>query len=89
MARYEIEDGPSKWDLILAIFDGDSNHRREVTFSIECPGFNERGFTLNGASREDGSGDNWIIHGYCSAETKGGKMSGFYSTKTRKGWLEF
>lgn len=96
MARLNITDGPSKWDLILAIFEGDSLHRREVTFTLEDRGttdpniqwFDQRSFMLNGASREDGSGNNWLIHGYFLGATTV-HAHGFYSTRTRDGWLEF
>ena len=95
--RFNITDGPSKWDLILSIFDGDSSNRRKATFSIEEPEAHEKyprlpdlDFVINGATREDGSGENWLIQGYYpGANDPTVPMNGFYSTKNRRGWLEF
>lgn len=92
MARYDITNGPSKWDLILALSDGDYHHRREISFSLQ--GISERvvaGFTLqfliNELQREDRSGENWNFRGTVPAFPDD-PCHGFFSTKTRKGWIK-
>ena len=32
--KSQVMDGPSMWDLMLALFDGDSNSRRNVRFVV-------------------------------------------------------
>lgn len=95
MARYDITNGPSKWDLILALFDGDYHHRREISFSFQ--GISERvvaeftlQFLINELQREDGSGENWNFRGYGATVPAfpDDPCYGFFSTKTRKGWIE-
>ena len=97
MVQYQIVNGPSKRDLELALFDGDSQHRRHVVFSFEehygesgkSIALTVRAFILNGVSREDGSGESWLINGYFAGAYPPIPIKGYFSTKTRKGHLEF
>ena len=55
---YDLYDGPSKWDLMLGLFDNLSNSRN-VTFGIrdrESGQREEVEVCLNSVAREDGSG---------------------------------
>lgn len=90
--RFEIVDGPSKWDLMLALFDRECCPSRMVTFSIRGPQMDlgkhpifSESFEINEVSQEDGSGENWLFKGSCFSK----HAHGFFSTRTRKGWLEY
>jgi len=94
--RLTITNGPSKWDLMLALFDGDVRHRRTVTFSLEdpapqCdhPGIPDLDFVINGIQREDVSGELWLLEGYYPGFNRNRPMRGCFNTQTRRGWLEF
>ena len=94
MAHFNIVGGPSRWDLMLAIFDGDFHHRRIVTFSLdpqENLPIRSLICTINEVGREDGSGENWLFEGetYYPAEIVSNyHIHGFFSTRTRTGWVE-
>lgn len=95
MARFNITDGPSMWSLILALYDGNCAHRREVAFSIQDPQQEPEELSLppiscviNGTEREDGSSDNWLFKGYYPGSAKTTPVHGFFSIKNRKGWIE-
>ncbi|MBX4210592.1 hypothetical protein KW783_01320 [Candidatus Parcubacteria bacterium] len=114
--KFTITNGPSKWDLMLSLFDGSSDHRRQVSFTVlpddDPTGAKiiidqiakERGreptqgyspeqvaMVMNRLEREDGSGDCWNFVGNSSEDGRYGRyrtVRGFYSTATRKGFLE-
>ncbi len=92
--QLDILEGPSKFDLMLAIFDGGSDRRREVTFTVAQRGhhaYREQIVTLiDGADREDGSSENWLIKGWHLVTPSQWKsIGGYYNTKTRRGWLAY
>ncbi len=94
--RSNIVDGPSKFDLMLALFDSDSSHRRTVAFLLENPEAKQGdlqcaslNFVINEVGREDGSGENWLFDGYYKVADRSGNARGFFSTRTRKGWVQF
>ena len=95
--RFEIKNGPSKWDMVLAIFDGDELHRRTVNFVVSGPPIvlgdlvlPSLPFVVDGAKRDHLSEDDWQIWGYPFCGYKHNRyMKGFYSTQSRTGWLEF
>lgn len=96
--RFEIENGPSKWDLMLALFDDTS--RRFVKFLISDRGDIEVVITDVGrGGPEEGK---WRLKGYTfgfgvqfdrlgplPTSTSCHPVSGYFSTKTRKGRIEF
>ncbi|HSV50424.1 MAG TPA: hypothetical protein VLH35_08905 [Candidatus Acidoferrales bacterium] len=43
-------------------------------------------FVINSIEREDHTGENWLFKGYCT--DKNWNVTGLYSTKTKKGWVE-
>jgi hypothetical protein len=93
MARFVIVNGPSKFDLMVSLFDGDFQRRKEITFTVPTgvalPPMVVTA-TISGAEREDGSGESWnframvFIPNHCSWE----KATGYYSTKTRQGFFQ-
>ncbi len=71
--RFEITDGPSKMDLMLALFDGGPGDRREVLFTLECdighlsetilhPPCHAK-LIINRMSRKDGYVERWFFRG--------------------------
>ena len=90
MTRFNIVDGPSKLDLMLSLFDGDSGLRRKVTFLLERSlSRNHLHPVINKVGREDGSGENWMFEGYCrKVNGQDDLIRGFFSTRTRTGWVE-
>lgn len=117
--RNSIVNGPSKFDLMVALLDGDMNHRKEVIFSLPIrdvetrvdprvdPSFRKviddlaaarklptdgtfptQPIIINGIRREDGSGGNWLFEGHCGSGDSYRKVRGFYSTTSRRGWIE-
>lgn len=101
--QHQITGGPSKFDLMLALFDGNSEHRRLVAFRTkeEFPGtalppaFYQVQVIVNKIEREDGSGENWLVAGEVLANWLLPKkpevwmtFRAFYRTIQRQGWLE-
>jgi hypothetical protein len=98
--RFEIVDGPSKFDLMLALFDVGfkGKYPRGVIFTIDDKQrkvgwsggqFPPLVFLIDSLSREDGSCENWNWEGVCvELDIEHLRTKGFFSTKTRKGWVE-
>ncbi len=96
--RYKITNGPSKWDLMLGLFDNTASNPREVEFTIadstEDPGPGEpvtliaAKFVLNVIGRESGSGEDWIFEGYNPRHPLRPAAKGYFSTRTRSGHVE-
>lgn len=97
--QMDIVNGPSKFDLSVALFHGENNRNQVlVTFMLKEPinGVKQVQAYINGISREDGSGENWIFTGYMPeaiAKKFAGKyqqtVSGYFSTKRRTGHMKF
>jgi hypothetical protein len=92
MARFQIVGGPSKMDLMLALFDSSYDKPRPVNFSlIEWPeGQPASGTPLHiqmhvtSVQKEDGSGESWNVEAAARGpESKDYTM--YYSTRTRTG----
>jgi hypothetical protein len=85
--QYRITSGPSKFDLMLALFDGSSASKtlRPVSITIHAPEYpvGSQSITLailvNSVSREDGSGESWTFHGHLTKMDRVG-VSGNQST---------
>lgn len=87
--RFTICDGPSKYDLMLALFE-----RKKVNFSVAVYGV-RRSFVGHiaeikaepGTSRED-----WLFTAFlCMADRMIGvteEVKGYYSVRTRSGWVD-
>lgn len=84
-----IEDGPSKFDLMLAFFDNTASKTRTVCFGLTGLNNAYTEANITGLDFEDGSGDSWLFRGYTKLGDLQYKVKGYYSTKTRKGWIEY
>lgn len=103
--RVNIVDGPSKYDLSVALFHGGSSERHKVVFRLKRtdepvpwvglasgkPAVPAAVCTINAAEREDGSGENWNFRGYLQGHPSriSSRVSGYYNTQHRTGWIEF
>jgi len=74
--RYEIVNGPGKFNLMLSVFN-----RNKVVFHLS----NGKGISVivTGVEQEDGSCESWCISGYLD----GGRFNGYYRTNKNKGFL--
>lgn len=97
-----IVDGPSKWDLIMSFADRQIVNTRKVRIRTEEGRHYE--LVLNSLAHEDGSGESFLIRGYSHEVDKdvpAGRIaargsvpnptrgfSGYFHTKTRKGWIK-
>ena len=93
-----IIGGPSKFDLMLALFDNQAPHGRTVIFHLEedlderlGKGRTERRFTatIDAVQAEDGSAESWNFKGKGHYHVNGVKFAveGYYSTKRRRGHI--
>lgn len=98
-ARAEINGGPSKFDLTLALFD-----RKPIVRAVEFKFTGESAMSalvvINEIGIEDGSGESWLFKGYVRSVRIGSggnhsvpplpprRVHGWYRTDTRKGWIE-
>lgn len=90
--QYMISKGPDKARLIVSQWHGDRTERIPVKFKV----FKDGGscwvdLIVNGADREDGSGENWLLKGYVlqSGGSFGQRFEAFFSIGTRGGWMKF
>lgn len=85
--REDLINGPSKFDLMLALFDWKPHRKVEVT------GQAGQKFVLwiTGVSAEDGSGESWNLSGTVLLHTNGKRevqpFKAYFRTDSRKGWL--
>ncbi len=102
---YSIIDGPSKYDLMLALFDGASNvpaphddtiydeiRQRTVRFTTDSNDERRRylEMQIDEIGRENGSGESWNFSGYAKSPTAPfRRVQGYYSTARRRGTLRF
>jgi len=92
--EYKIVDGPSKWDLMLALFDsrGGSRFVEMRTTRGSSKNVTRRHLVIHTLQQEDGSGNNWNFEGYLVDEEPlnryAAQISGFYSIHKRKGSLK-
>ncbi|MCC2631751.1 MAG: hypothetical protein K0S20_450 [Patescibacteria group bacterium] len=98
---YRIVSGPSKFDLMLALFHSTYSHSHYVEFEVALPSGcspSKWEVRVQSIEREDGSGDSWnIVVDIISITSTGVKMpsaslhkdyrsyKGYYSTKNRSG----
>jgi hypothetical protein len=82
--HFNVNGGPSKLDLMFSLFDSNSTLHRTVDFQLD--GVKKPisvGITL--VQQEDGSGESWNFRG----SHRHFDLSGYFSTKHRKGHLTF
>jgi hypothetical protein len=88
--RYDVLDGPSKLDLMLALFDGEFGERRLVELIFRDPQNAPEGLdpgifiVINGVAREGSGTDTWLFNGFLESHP----VRGFFSSQIRKGWIE-
>ncbi len=87
--RYVIANGPGLLELLFSLSDKENwEGRKRVKFDLVGEKKSTTALVfINGMTREDGSGENWTITGYRLGGTPP-SVRGFYSTKTRKGFLD-
>lgn len=94
--QFFIKNGPSKFDLMVSLLDGDSTSRKTVEIEYgnrpESPIQIKRkiNIRIDSLEREDGSGENWIFKGYQVTEIEGlRRVEGYYALRTRTGHIRF
>lgn len=87
--KLKIMDGPSKFDLMAALFDG-----KEVDFTLAVQGnivgqyrSEEVSVIILGVAIEDGSRNSWLIHGLIK-DPSNRSFSGYYETRRRQGVMK-
>jgi len=89
--QINIVDGPSKFDLMTALFVW-KPERLRVEFKADDGAIYKA--SINACEAEDGSGECWIIRGYAidasSVRSRSAESyEGFFRTNTRAGFLRF
>lgn len=90
--QFTIISAPSKWELMLALFD---HKHHSVSFrlyskngisSLGHPNFQVE---IRGVSLEDGSGESFYFNGYHQVESGHSQsVKGWFRTSDRKGYLQ-
>ena len=93
--RSDITGGPSKFELMLSLFDRKPNVRT-IEFKLGNNDLISAFVVINGVSLEDGSGESFCFEGYVQSmkpevprDTRSSfrKVKGWYTTASRKGWI--
>lgn len=88
--RFEISNGPGKFELMVSLLHGELDNRSSVQFHSEKSFKSPMRVRINSLEREDGSGDCWNLTGFALGyAAHEGKVQGFFRTDSRKGWIEF
>lgn len=61
---FRIVNGPSKFELVISLFEGNPTPRHTATFEIEAVGGVQFKVAIYCISQEDGSGESWNFEGY-------------------------
>ncbi len=84
MPSQTIVDGPSKFDLMLALFDTGG---RTVAFRMKSDDTVQA--RIHSVGIEDGSGESWLISGsYKWLDNVTCLFEGYYSTRRRTGYFK-
>ena len=85
---FDAVGGPSKFDLMLSLFDGNKEPRRTVEFKLE--GAREAiVVAITAVQQENGSGESWNFEGQLVNYRCGFNVRGYYSSNSRKGYITF
>jgi hypothetical protein len=103
--EYSIVRGPSKFDLMISLFNGNGSNRIPVDLELEHRGDASKykfilRVNIESIEREDGSGESWNFTassardslrppGFKQDEKGWTRISGYYSTKNRTGYLKY
>lgn len=85
---FNVTGGPSKFDLMLSLFDGNKEPRRTVEFQLEgarAPIV----VAVTMVQQEDGSGESWNFEGHMTNYRRSFRVGGYYSSNSRKGYITF
>lgn len=94
-AQFQITEGPSKFDLMIALFKKDEAVRFSVTpdplTGTKSPVILT--VQINGITVEDGSHESWLMQGMWKLSWDLNLLNwtnfhGYYDSRTRKGWLK-
>lgn len=87
-AQVNLTGGPSKFDLMTALFVMKPN-RTCVQFKTKLGQLINA--LIDGVDIEDGSGESWCIRGHGSFTTHATnrRFEGYFNTQTRTGYLKF
>jgi hypothetical protein len=90
-----IVGGPSKLDLMLALFDRKPNNTRDVEFKFAGPGKVSALVIIDGIDAADSAGESWYYRGHilkmlpnsanASNPPARRRMEGYYDTETQQG----
>lgn len=87
VTRFSIKDGPSKFELMTALFDA-----KEVMFTLDVGIPTRIRITSVGIPQTLANfleKDSWLIEGYGIGSSGSRKFKGCFNCRTRKGWMEF
>ncbi len=98
MARNQLHyivEGPSKHDLFVSLGYGTTETQIRVRFGITMDpnrmisGATVHEVRITGLTREDGSGESWLVRGYIRMRPGGQEFecSGCYCIRDRSGYL--
>lgn len=99
--QYPITNGPSKWDLSVALFDKSESDGRTVYLSANAPLAVIITMSVTSIQIEDGSRESWNIEGYAQRIIRGkgvhnsflppapSRVFVYYRTDTRMGYIRF
>ncbi len=84
MTSKNIVNGPSKFDIMVSLFEGQIAVRKFVTFQDDRE--MDYKIIISCIEREDGSGESWIFKGFDVELQK--HVEGYYSSKNRTGHIK-
>ena len=82
---FNIIGGPSKFELMLGLFDNTMSEPRRVSFQLQ--GGTALSVCLLSVGREDGSGESWLFEGAIQwpDASHNRRVKGYFTTKRRTG----
>lgn len=86
----QITNGPSKFNLMLALFDIVNGKQREVSFMVNSKHSRDEQYIvqINSVGAEDGSRESWIIEGWVkNVPHHSPHFKMYYRTDNREGHL--
>jgi hypothetical protein len=84
---FNIVGGPSKFDLMVSLFEGNPHCRRTVAFKLE--GLRQEiNVAITGIQQADGSGESWNFDGWVLGEPHA-HVKGYYGSHGRAGYFHF
>lgn len=88
MAQHAIKNGPSKFDLAVALFQRPADGEQHYVVIFQLEDGRKLQAILQAVSAESGSRESWLIDGWFK-DSGGKKFTGYFETRSRKGYLKF